>query len=87
MLVQPTVDGTSCGFAVEAKLLSVEKWYQHHLVADGWRLLERKEVEGGAVLFFQRGNQTFKLTLSPSYGATIVLMHRPEPNKTMEPTR
>jgi hypothetical protein len=87
MLAQPTINGGSCGFAVEAKLKTIEEWYQRHLVADGWRLLDRKEQDRALTVFFERDDQKFKLFLSPSYGAIVVLVTRPEPNKTMEPTR
>jgi hypothetical protein len=88
--VTPGGGGRLCGFHVEAKLDTTEEWYQHHLITDGWRLVNRHEdVEGvrSTLLTFQRGGQTFKLILGPGLSGTIVLMFRPEPNKAMEPTR
>jgi hypothetical protein len=87
MLVQPSIDKASCGYVAQAKLVSVENWYKQQLADAGWRLAGRENGGELTALSFRRGDETFKLILQPSYGATIVIMERPEPNKTMEPTR
>lgn len=87
MLVQPSIDGSSCAFAVEAQLPTIEEWYQRRLVADGWRPVERKELDKIIVLYFERDLRKFRLSLMQSHGAIVVLLTRPEPDKAMEPTR
>ena len=88
--VRSGIDGTLCGLLVDAKRETIEEWYQQHLIKDGWRLAHRHEPAEGVestLLIFLRGEQTFKLSLTPGAGGTIVLMFKPEPNKAMEPTR
>ena len=87
ILAKPNIDEGSCGYVAPAKPESVEKWYQQRLVETGWHLANREHANELTVLWFQRSEQIFKIILSQTYGATIVLMKRPEPNKTMEPTR
>lgn len=86
-LIKPTIDETSCGYAVQATLATVQEWYEQQLTNTGWRLADRETVGISTVLVFSRADMMFQLTLQPSYGATTVLMKQPEPNKTMEPTR
>lgn len=85
ILMQPSIDEGSCGYLVQAKLASVEDWYEQQLVDAGWQLATRETAGELTALSFRRGGTTLKVILQPSYGATIVLMKRPEPNKTMEP--
>lgn len=85
--VKPSINGSSCGFGVDASLRTIEEWYRDHLVADGWRPLRREELDTAIILFFERDDLSLKLYLSPSLGGTVVLLSRPEPGKAKEPTR
>jgi hypothetical protein len=87
ILVQPGIDEGSCAYAAEAELRSIEEWYERQMSDAGWRLVDRQHEGEPTTLLFRRGDKTFKLILQSSFGATTVLMNRPEPNKTMEPTR